>query len=165
MKKIFLFVMLGLILTACSSEVQVDSNQTQDEVSNAELVLPNRLLTVEIEGMVCEMGCGGSIRKDLKATGGVSDVTFDYKEDRNTNFVAVTYDSQRITEQEMIERLSDLNEGQFTVGITEWEEFQAENSKQNNGTKSSEDSKIDVASSSGLEIPNLLDLLSGLLLR
>ena len=158
-------VTLGLILTACSSEVQVDSNQIQGEVSNAELVLPNRLLTVEIEGMVCEMGCGGSIRKDLKATGGVSDVTFDYKEDRNTNFVAVTYDSQRITEQEMIERLSDLNEGQFTVGITEWEEFQAENSKQNNGTKSSEDSKIDVASSSGLEIPNLLDLLSGLLLR
>ena len=152
-------------MTACSSEVQVDSNQIQGEVSNAELVLPNRLLTVEIEGMVCEMGCGGSIRKDLKATGGVSDVTFDYKEDRNTNFVAVTYDSQRITEQEMIERLSDLNEGQFTVGITEWEEFQAENSKQNNGTKSSEDSKIDVASSSGLEIPNLLDLLSGLLLR
>ena len=152
-------------MIACSSEVQVDSNQIQGEVSNAELVLPNRLLTVEIEGMVCEMGCGGSIRKDLKATGGVSDVTFDYKEDRNTNFVAVTYDSQRITEQEMIERLSDLNEGQFTVGITEWEEFQAENSKQNNGTKSSEDSKIDVASSSGLEIPNLLDLLSGLLLR
>ena len=165
MKKIFLFVMLGLILTACSSEVQVDSNQTQDEVSNAELVVPNRLLTVEIEGMVCEMGCGGSIRKDLKATGGVSDVTFDYKEDRNTNFVAVTYDSQRITEQEMIERLSDLNEGQFTVGIPEWEEFQAKNSHQKNEAKPSEDSKIDVASSSGLEIPNLLDLLSGLLLR
>jgi Cu+-exporting ATPase len=165
MKRIFLLVTIGLILTACSSEVQMDSNQTQDKLSNAELVVPNRLLTVEIEGMVCEMGCGGSIRKDLKAAGGVSDVTFDYKEDRNTNFVAVTYDSQRITEQEMIERLSNLNDGQFTVGEKESEEFQVEKSNEKNEAKSSEDSKIDVASSSGFEIPNLLDLLSGLLLR
>ena len=165
MKRIFFLVTLGLILTACSSEVQLDSDQTQDKLSNTELVVPNRLLTVEIEGMVCEMGCGGSIRKDLKAAGGVSDVTFDYKEDRNTNFVAVTFDSQRITEQEMIERLSKLNEGQFTVGITEWEEFQVENSNEKNEAKPSEDSKIDVSSSSGVELPNLLDLLSGLLLR
>ena len=165
MKRFFLIVTLGLILTACSSDVQVDSNQKQSEVSEVDLVEPNRLLTVEIEGMVCEMGCGGSIRKDLKAAGGVSDVTFDYKEDRSTNMVAVHYDSQSITEQEMIELLSELNDGQFTVGKIESQEFQAENSKQNNGTKSSEDSKIDVASSSGLEIPNLLDLLSGLLIR
>jgi Cu+-exporting ATPase len=165
MKRIFLFVMLGLILTACSSDVQVDSKQTQAEVSDVELMVPNRLLTVEIEGMVCEMGCGGSIRKDLKATGGVCDVTFDYKEDRNTNFVAVTYDSQRISEQEMIECLSELNDGQFTVGKTESEAFQAEISNEKIEAKSSENSKIDVASSSVFQMPNLLDLLSGLLLR
>jgi len=165
MKRIFLFLSLGLILTACSSEVQVDSNQKQSEVSEEELVVPNRILTVEIEGMVCEMGCGGSIRKDLKATGGVSEVTFDYEEDREKNRVAVSYDNQRITEQEMIERLAELNEGQFTVGKTETEEFQAESSTEEKESKSSGTSNIDVASSSGFEIPNLLDLLSGLLIR
>ena len=154
-----------MILTACSSEVQVDSNQKQSEVSEEELVVPNRILTVEIEGMVCEMGCGGSIRKDLKATGGVSEVTFDYEEDREKNRVAVSYDNQRITEQEMIERLAELNEGQFTVGKTETEEFQAESSTEEKESKSSGTSNIDVASSSGFEIPNLLDLLSGLLIR
>lgn len=165
MKRIFLFLSLGLILIACSSEVQVDSNQKQSEAGEVELLVPNRVLTAEIEGMVCEMGCGGSIRKELKATGGVSEVTFDYEEERSTNVVAVTYDNQRITEQEMIERLAELNEGQFTVGKTETEEFQAESSIEEKESKSSGSSNIDVSSSSGIEIPNLLDLLSGLLLR
>ena len=90
MKRIFLFLSLGLILIACSSEVQVDSNQKQSEAGEVELLVPNRILTAEIEGMVCEIGCGGSIRKELKATGGVSEVTFDYEEERSTNVVAVT---------------------------------------------------------------------------
>ena len=69
MKKFLFTGILVSLLAACSTSTdQVSTKETDaksDKIEENDLVavVPNRTLTTEIDGMTCEMGCGGSIRK------------------------------------------------------------------------------------------------------
>ena len=79
MKNSLFIVVTALVLSSCSTESNNANNTSEKEVEEkTEAVIPNRMLTMEIDGMVCQMGCGGSIRKELKAIGGISSVEFDF---------------------------------------------------------------------------------------
>ena len=68
MKKIVFVLTTGILLSACSSEQEKVNTETIEAKTTDVVVNPNQLLTMEIDGMVCKMGCGGAIRKGLKGT-------------------------------------------------------------------------------------------------
>jgi copper chaperone CopZ len=85
--------------------------------ANKEKVIPNSSSVLAIEGMVCKMGCGASIRKALNDVGGVAKCDIDFKEERKVNLLKINYDSTYISEQKIVQLISTMNDGQFKIAI------------------------------------------------
>lgn len=164
MKKLIFILVTGVIFSACSDEKVVEQSENAAENIIVE-VHPNQILTMEIDGMVCKMGCGGSIRKGLKETNGVASVDFDFEEERKTNIAKITYDKSIVSSEELIKIVSKLNDGQFLVGTVSFEDYTAPaKSTKTSATNKHNEEKTNVeVSESFVKLPNLLDLFSGLL--
>ncbi|MFT5858557.1 MAG: hypothetical protein ACI865_000645 [Flavobacteriaceae bacterium] len=162
------FGLIG-ILAACSSPaadaVVADKDETSKEVL-AEVV-PNRMLTVDIDGMVCQMGCGGSIRKELKATNAVGECSFDYEEGRETNTATIEFDKELITADEISTLIAKINDGQFTVGKSSASRVEAKEKITDDlksiRTSSEDQNPVSISSKSDYQLPNLLEIFSNLL--
>ncbi len=161
MKKLFFAVAVLLIAGACSSDENSVSQANVQETQETE-VIPDRVLTMEINGMVCKMGCGSSIRKELTSIEGVSSVEFDYEDDRQTNMAFVSFDKDMTNADDIVKAVTTVNNGQFTVGKTSSESLDTKHVEHSVNTTEKE-STMDVSSTS-IEIPNLLDLLSEIIL-
>jgi copper chaperone CopZ len=83
----------------------------------------NQKLTVQIEGMTCKMGCGGTIRKSLRKTGNVGRVRFDFQEGRKVQTATIYIDSTKITAQGVKDIIESLNDKQFSINEIRTEPF------------------------------------------
>ena len=118
MKQTFaIFCLIGMLIS-CNSEKKKIMVRKEFHKSKESYVNSNQILSVEISGMACVMGCGASIRKELYSTKAVSNVEFDFREGRKTNFAEIKYDTNKITINQIVGLLSTMNEKQFTVGKT-----------------------------------------------
>jgi len=165
MRSIIFVSLVSSLFVACSSEPNVVHLRTvKGHKTGAVKVNANRMLTVEIEGMSCEMACGGSIRTNLKATGAVDRVQFDFEEGRKIQTAFISYDSNKISDSEMLKLIQTINEKQFTTHKYSSEEISDTNeestSENNNAEESSSVDVSEVAPS--IELPNLFDLLKNL---
>ena len=109
-----LLLVVFVMLFSCSS------NEQKKQVIKSpvrEKVVANQIMVAEVEGMVCKMGCGASIRKALNDEGGVANCQIDFEEERKINVLKIKYDSTIITQQKMIQLLSSINERQFKVAV------------------------------------------------
>lgn len=170
MKK-FLFtgIVAAMAVSCSSSSDQLSDNQQENAevIQEQELiaVTPNRKLTTEIDGMTCVMGCGGSIRKELLNTGAVSRCSFDFKGIDATSTAMIEFDKDKISADEIAAIISKLNDGQFTLGKMSTETIavevnDTEVSEENSAPSKDDVSSINVSSSSGIQLPNLIDLIS-----
>lgn len=150
MKRIFIFALL-LNLFSCS-----DSN-LKNQNKKEQVAVSNETLVTEVEGMVCSMGCGGSIRKELKSTGAVSRVEVDFDEEKEKQTVKITFDNRLISKNEIVEHIEKLNKGQFSVNLIGSTFIENSDSK----NSSSEKPKVNVSETS-FEVPSLLDILSSI---
>lgn len=152
-----------IILGACSSEPTVKHLRTERVSTEKKVsVIPNHVLTMEVEGMTCEMGCGGSIRKELKATGGVSRVEFDFVEGRKIQSARISYDDKKVSQKEMVKIVSTMNDKQFKVGKSSTENLDQSLNSCNEATPDCEEHNVEI-SESEFAIPNLIDILSGII--
>jgi len=78
-------------------------------------VKSNTKITFDVAGMVCKMGCGGAIRKDLMHAGGVERVQVDFIKEAKSQAITVHYDSTLTDIVQLKKRIEQTNEGQFTV--------------------------------------------------
>lgn len=148
-------VFLGLI--SCGKGTVVE---TKNNTSKKTQVHSNEVLVTEVEGMVCAMGCGGSIRKDLKSTGAVSRVEVDFKEGQEKQIVKISFDNTLISKSEIISRMEKINDKQFKVQAIGSTDAGSESSG-----GSSEKSTVNMSEQTTFEIPNLFDLLSSLVIE
>lgn len=137
---IFSWVMV-MILAACQSSSTTDVKEINDE-DIARTVEATHIAEIKIEGMTCEMGCGGDIRKALRNTGGVSKVDFDFKSDREVNSAFVHFDAQTINLESIKRVISELNKGQFTVGEMDSRALSANESNVESSTSSNSESGL-----------------------
>lgn len=166
MKTIAIILTSTLIFASCSSEPNVVHLRTEKGKKEVKApVKTNSVLTMEIEGMTCEMGCGGTIRKELKATGAVGRVKFvDFTEGQEKQTARVAFDSTKISADELIKIVSTINENQFTVGNTKLESIdRSTDATTEESSGASEKEKVEMSESS-FAIPNILDILSGFIL-
>ena len=164
MKKVFLLSFsIGLLIInpSCNSDKTIVKNE-KNAIDKLEL---NRNLTVEIEGMVCEKGCGSSIRKALKETGAVGNCSFDFVDERPVNTAIIEFDKDKISADKIIKIITTINENQFSVNKSSSSSIDLKmNIQENeiNESKNTTSSKINV-SESNFEMPNLLKLFSRLI--
>ena len=115
MKILITLFFVSLIVFACD-QVKTAKNDDKTVQTTKEKVVANKMLTFEIQGMSCEMMCGGSIRQELSETNAVEKCEFDFEDERKTNIVTVSYDQKKTTAKELIKIVTKMNEGQFKVG-------------------------------------------------
>ena len=163
----FVLFSIGMIalVTSCA-ETSVEQAKTETEEVQ-KIVVPNKVLTVEIDGMVCQMGCGSAIRKALLETGGVSSCEFDFEEDRKTNISKISFDKNAVSADKLVKIISELNKGQFTTGQVKTVTLSdvAGHDEIKTSDVKPEKSTVNVSSSSGIQLPNFLEMLSSLLVR
>lgn len=171
MKKQLLFIAGVLLLLSCTSNnkptvVRKESCKTKT-VFDCSTVEADRMLSMEIKGMSCVMGCGASIRKELLSTKAVCSVEFDFKEDREFNTAKIAFDKDKITTDELVNLISKLDDKKFTVGKISSKEFSCPTSQTGSCPASGSDCQVSCkesskikSSESNAEIPNFLTLLS-----
>lgn len=116
-----IFLITSSILFSCQEnankqdEPSVISNNKTEEQSFTDntIVNSNASVILSIEGMTCEMGCGSVIRKNLYNSGGVSQCSFDFKNNRVSNSMEVFFDSTLTQENAIIEVINAIEEGDF----------------------------------------------------
>lgn len=161
------FLILGVSLSfivACSNQAEQEatslSNESIEEV--AIVVNPNTLLSIEVDGMSCEMACGGSIREGLMDTKAVSRVQFDFEMGRETNTAKISFDNAKITQDEIVKIVTSLNNHQFTVGEASIESIEATETgavEENQTSKNVETANVSVdVERPSFHMPNFIDL-------
>lgn len=165
MKTIIIATSSLLFFAACSSEpetVLLKTEKGKKEGAKA-TVDADRMATIEISGMTCEAGCGGSIRKELKATGGVSRVQYDFVEGRDVQTAKVSFDKDKVSLDQMINIITSINEKQFSVGKTRSEVLNDVSSTPSETAPSKQTVEKVSMSDAQIELPNLIGILSDII--
>ena len=112
-KNMRLIFVLTLLLFACSEDASNDASSKTSELT--EVKTPNKLCVADVEGMVCKMGCVASIKKQLRAVKGVSDVQIDFIEDEPIQEVKISYNDQNVDESKIQSTIESINNNQFSI--------------------------------------------------
>ncbi|MDX1651503.1 MAG: heavy metal-associated domain-containing protein [Brumimicrobium sp.] len=156
MRAYFIFTSLALLIFGACKE---DSGSPDE---------PNEVLTFAVEGMVCEKGCGATIRKELYSLNGVSSVKVSFEEGKVFNEIEVFVNRNFVTEKEVSNLIENINDKQFTVkfiGSKMLTDKDIASSLSDPGSRSAgntHDSGVN-ASSRSFSFPNLTELLNGLI--
>lgn len=121
MRTIFFLVCVSTLFIACSHEDAV-SQETEVIVEESMIdetqVAPTHIATFEVEGMMCQKGCGSIIRKGLYETGGVSNVEIFFNEENPVNEIKVHFDNNLTSVEDMIMIVSKLANSQYSARLT-----------------------------------------------
>jgi|SRR5690554_4338652 len=125
MKKIYSFVLLSLLFFACNNEqdvavktVEIEGATELSLLQDEEITIaPTHIATFEVEGMMCQKGCGSILRKGLYETGGVSQVEVSFDSEKPVNEIKVHFDKNRTSIEEMITVVSKLANEQYSARL------------------------------------------------
>ena len=159
---VYFLIVAIVAMSACSDSKNQATDSKQTKQTELPKIKGNRLLTLEIEGMTCVMGCGGTIRKELVATNAIESCEFEFEEDRALNTAKITFDKNKITVDKIISIVSSLNKGQFKVGDSSSEDVSVNiKTKVEEVSVSEEDeAQLNVSSSTEVELPNFVEILA-----
>lgn len=129
MKKASIFLTLPFLFIQCAQ----DNSKKEGVVTRREhvsvvgataafdpsTVQANAETQIQVSGMVCKMGCGSTIKKELLETQAVKKVEIDFAEDRKLNTIKVAYDNTKIDEASLVQHIERLNNKQFTATINQ----------------------------------------------
>ena len=112
--KIALLLPLLLFIFSCQSS-STDSSKKEPLSKVCKSAKANTTQEFGVMGMVCKMGCGGSIRKALKETCAVERVDVNYIDSLEEQTIKVFYKREQIAPPQILSILAEINDKQFTV--------------------------------------------------
>lgn len=115
----------------CEGKKECHKGEHHEKMVNKD-VTADAETTLRIEGMVCEMGCKGTIEKTLHKTPGIATAAIDFKNEKAT----ITYDSKQISEQGIIDVIQGIGEHQYKATI--WTDEQTEPAVNTTSTEETE---------------------------
>ncbi len=152
-----------LLIATCATAISLGcgdvqtSNGNQPETSES-ATLANAVANLEIDGMACEVMCGGKIKETLDGMTGVvsCDLDFDKK------LATVKFDNNSTSKNDMISVIQELNEGQFKVLSSDEKTLNNSDDEEVFNSNGSEQS-VEVISAGNFKFPNILDALTEIL--
>jgi copper chaperone CopZ len=125
---------------------------------------PVTMADLSIEGMSCEMMCGGSIKKALAKLPGVTATEIMFSEAEQRDHAIVTYNEAEVTDAQMIEAVHALHGGQYKVmAVTITKQVRGSGASVEGGEGGS--GEVSVYSPGSVVLPSVLSLLSLILRR
>lgn len=119
MKTLLFLTLSCILLIACQQDKSSPKSPNISEKASKNLKAQGKAkASFQVEGMVCKMGCGAAIRKDLLESGCVVKVELDFKEESKEQTIIAHYDPSKIDITKMKAIIETTNEGQFTVTKT-----------------------------------------------
>src|SRR5690554_913483 len=112
MKQLFLPLILVFLILGCES-----SDQPTGVVDEDVTVRPTHVAVFEVEGMMCQKGCGAAIRKGLYEAGGVSEVEVVFNEENPVSEIKVYFDINKTTTEKMIAAIGSLAEMRYSARL------------------------------------------------
>jgi mercuric ion binding protein len=163
-KSILIILAIGALTLSCSDSKSSEATVTATEKNQEIPVVANRMLTLEIEGMTCVMGCGGSIRSELAETKAIESCEFDFEQGRDKNIAKIAFDKDKITVDKIIDIVAKMNKGQFSVGKNSSEDIvvNIKTRVEEKTTTAVPDPKLNVQTSSAtyIALPNFVEILA-----
>ena len=159
MKRYAFFMMLSLFVFSCTESTTVDVSEEQTEL------VANETATFSVSGMVCKMGCGGSIKKALLATNKVTKVDVSFEEDQPENEISVHFNNTLLSTDDILAIIQELNDGQFSATLQSTSPVQTSLRLKESGNQSTKKSDLPVleAKEKFFTFPNLTEFLNGLI--
>lgn len=170
------FFIAGLLFLGCGHSAAGDTNmktaasfvRTVQEVAISSGI-PVATADISIDGMSCEMMCGGSIKKALAKLPGVASTEIEFIEGDERDHAIVSYDDTKVTDAEMIDAIQTLHDGQYKVmEVKVIKEVISATSSNKEAAKPKESGAVAAAScapTSSVIIPSLFAILSRILIR
>jgi len=89
---------------------------------------------MSIVGMMCAEGCGGKIQQDLRALPGVVGTELEFTDGAPENTVKVEFDPEVTDEKKLIECVSAIADGKYSVSKVEVLHYHGLQNKASNGS-------------------------------
>ena len=106
MKKYFLLIVSLCAFFSCEMTSKEPIND-QNSVKKQENLTNLRSVEMEIKGMTCEIGCARTIESKLSKVDGVTFSKIDF----NAAIARITYDSNKISKEEIIKKINGIAGG------------------------------------------------------
>jgi copper chaperone CopZ len=168
LRTLILPVLAALVVQGCGSQPGTPAatastpgvERTVKEVTIASGT-PVTMADLSIEGMSCEMMCGGSIRKALAKLPGVTLAEIRFNEEETRDHAIVTYDDSKVSDAQMIETIHGLHGGQYKVLAVEiTRQVKGDGEGQGSRRRAEEEKGVNVYAPSSYVLPSLLALLT-----
>jgi len=102
----------------------ITMNCSQPQSSETILANSDTELALGVEGMVCAVGCAKFIEKTVAELDGVSACNVDFE----NGIAQVSYAASVLSEEEIIQAINELNDGQYKVNEIEIKKTQKKSS-------------------------------------
>ncbi len=111
--KTSIYLLFSLLFLAACNNSTIDKKASTNVPATAKIA--NTKLALSVQGMVCKMGCGGSIRKELLATNAVEKVEVDFVEEKESQLITVYYNNLISSKEKLLKVINEMNDKQFTA--------------------------------------------------
>ena len=111
--KTALYLLFSLLFLAACNDSTIDKKASKIMPTTSKIA--NTKLALSVQGMVCKMGCGGSIRKELLATNAVEKVEVDFVEEKESQLITVYYNNSLSSKEKLLKVINEMNDKQFTA--------------------------------------------------
>lgn len=104
-------------LYACGQSVETTDDVANVPVSNVSLEgdVDKTIAKIRIEGMMCEMACGGKIKKELGLLAGVTKADIVFQDSLQQDWAVVEFDPGQIKPENFIECVQGIAKGAYKV--------------------------------------------------
>lgn len=165
----------GLLFFGCGSNTVEESTmqaaadvvRTVQEVSISSGT-PVSTADISIDGMSCEMMCGGAIKKALAKLPGITDTEIKFVEGDQQDHAIVSYDEAKVTDKQIVETIQSLHDGQYkvlAVQVTKQVKGATSSIKEKCKPKDAAGLTASCAPNSSILLPSLFAILSRILVH
>ena len=113
MRILLVSLFVAFILFSCGENIPHDKATPVFTEVHRKGPETRRTLKLEIEGMMCEVGCASKIKKELLEQDAVSSVIIDFDKERETDYAIVEYDPKANTEFNIYSSVNMIADGQL----------------------------------------------------
>lgn len=171
-KQISLFVLGASLLFSCSSGDSAEglagsATSSIQRVVNEVVVSsgePVTMADLSINGMSCEMMCGGAIKKAMAKMPGVVSTEIVFNEGDDLDHAVVTYNEAEVSDAELVAAIQALYDGQYQVkGIAITRQVKGSGQISTGDVEVSQTSKVSVYAPAAILLPSVITILSRIL--
>jgi copper chaperone CopZ len=106
--RIAFLLALTVVVFACNSDV----NPSVEVAHSEQVALSEKTIAkIAVDGMMCEIACGGKIRKELSEIQGVASAAIEFTEGADVNFALVEFNPELVKEEQLITCINTISDG------------------------------------------------------